>query len=200
MRRLKKQNGENRLPFNNGIGDDLRVTLDTVIKIGDLLSAQKNGNKNSGFIPWENWNLPFKEEGDALSDKAAKNLLNMESVSLLNDAYKTLNTYENKSIVQSIEVAVKEITPNPFWDVKSYRMLMSRIKFWAILINEVGVEDYFHCIMAVREHNGKYQAINHHHQLAALRLLQVETVTVPLIHLTDAQMKRYLLFERHTFT
>ncbi len=196
MSLMIKSNGRKKLPFFDGIGDDIRITFTDAQKIGDMLAAKSNGDKHAGFSPWLNWNLPFTDRLEPVKEIPGDVIPKTETISALNDAYKVLNFSENNIPVEQAKIDVKHIEPNPYWNIRDKRLLMSRIKFWAIVIEKADVDNYPHCIMAVRAHKGKYQAVIHHHQLVALRLLQVKTVAAPLLHLTDDQMKKRLAFER----
>ena len=196
MRLIRKQTGQHHISFVNGIGDDVRIRLDTALRMSELLAEQKEKGNDAGFSPWINWNLPFMRREAAIPPKTSGSLLITETVSFLNNAYQILNSFDNTISIHNIHVKVREIVPNPFWDMESSRMLISRIKFWAIIINEIDITHYPCCIMGIRINGGEYQAINHHHQLAALRLLGVETVLASIIDLSDTQMKRKLNFER----
>ena len=103
-----------------------------------------------------------------------------------------IKLYYNKSkniiTIPYINVKVADIQPNPFWDLDTPSMQMSHIKFWAVLIKQADIRKYPDCVMAVRPFEGKYQTINHHHQLAALRLLQVDEVKAPLMNFTNDEI------------
>ena len=192
MTLLVDRDGRKKLPFAGDIGDDVRITLKTAEMIGDMLAAQENG----GFCPWLDWNLPFTNRFNAGSVKSDRDILHEDTISFLNDAYKILNLAGRETEIHNLNVSVSDIEPNPFWDMEADRLFVSRVKFWAIVIKKADIESRSHCIMAVRPCHGKYQAINHHHQLAALRLLHVETITVPVLELTDDQMEKHLSFEK----
>ncbi len=192
MTLLVDRGGRKKLPFASDIGDDVRITLKTAEKIGDMLAAQENG----GFSPWLDWNLPFANKLNSDSVKPDRDVLQKDTISFLNDAYKVLNLAGREAEIHNITVKVSDIEPNPFWDMEADRLLMSRVKFWAIVIKKADAKSRSHCIMAVRPCHGKYQVINHHHQLAALRLLHVESIIAPVLELTDAQMEKHLSFEK----
>ncbi len=196
MTLLVDRDGQKKLPFASDIGDDVRITLKTAEKIGDMLAAQENGDENEGFCPWIDWTLPFTNRLNSGSVKPDRDVLQKDTISFLNDAYKVLNMAGRETDIHNITVRVSDIEPNPFWDIESDRLFMSRVKFWAIVIKKADAKSRSHCIMAVRPCHGKYQVINHHHQLAALRLLHVETITAPVLELTDSQMEKHLSFER----
>jgi len=76
--------------LHNEIGGALKITLDKAIRIGELLTEQKESLKHGEFTPWVNENLPFTDRTARRYMTLYRNRdrLKMDNVSDLVDAYK----------------------------------------------------------------------------------------------------------------
>ncbi len=175
------------------MSDNFTLTLENACKISELIPENTKGDAAARFSPWLDWDLPFAEVEPENSLEAS---IGIDTIAELNAAYQILNTHKNAAEPRYDRVIVADLEPNPYWNMTSDKLLMSRVKFWAVVINEAGADRFPDCTMTVRLYSGKYQVINHHYQLAALRLLQIKAVTVSIIYLTDLQMERSLRLER----
>ncbi len=181
-----------KIPFST-IEKNLNITLTTSFLLGDLLNTKSKESGQDGFVPWFSWSLPFADSSTHTGEKSCdENLLGSNIIKYINDAYKLLNVIDKNINTKYKKINVKNIEPNPHWNADSDKMHMAGIKFWAIVIKEAGLDNYPDCIMTVRPSNGIYQAVNHHYQLAALRMLNVDEITASVINLTDSQMEKRL--------
>lgn len=78
--------------LHNEISGYLRVTLDKAVRIGELLTEQKNELKHGEFIPWAEDNLPFdiRTAQRYMRVYRKKPELKYDSVSYLTEAYSKL--------------------------------------------------------------------------------------------------------------
>jgi hypothetical protein len=191
--------------------DQLRLSLEKGIRIGQLLVKQKGSLEHGEWLPWTEANLPFDERTARryMTVYHNRNVLKSDNVSGLTEAYKLLAAKVEKPTTQCKTIKISDIEPNPFFGQRSipgtwityWQNLISAAVEWAELTDREPVWD--HCILAVRWRNGKYQLIAEHDHWAALQILSkrgiIKTVTVAIAELTDEQMENALLgYWEHT--
>lgn len=192
-KRLLKSEKRFKASVFNIFESDLHLTLATANKIGQLLSKQDT----SVFAPWRNWMFPFTEK-ETESD-SANGYIHVDTLGLLNDAYKVLNMVRCRSEVNVVPVAVDALTPNPYWNSVSDKLIWSCVKFWAIAIHTSDIAQFPYCTICARIKHNTYQITNHQHQLAALRMLGVCDVFVALVDVEDDRMQQLAELEKACF-
>jgi len=199
MNNMDKRRAEEIVRLHHKVAADLRQSLAKAIRIGALLRKQKDSLKPGDFTPWVKANLPF-------TDKTARRYvtvyekrdnLKADTVFDLREAYKLLKAPEGYTVGDRHKVVkVKDIEPNPFWDMGSVRIPFTWVKSWQQVLSEAGDPlIYPDAILVVRPRGNKYQLVCQHQQLAALRILEIQEAVVFVIELDDEQMKESLRFE-----
>jgi len=78
--------------LHNEVASCLRMSVEKAIRIGELLTAQKDSMQHGEFLPWIKANLPFTDRTarNYMAFYANRNLLKSETVSDLSSAYRLL--------------------------------------------------------------------------------------------------------------
>lgn len=199
MNNMDKSRAEEIVRLHHEVAADLRQSLAKAIRIGALLRKQKDSLKSGQFTPWVEANLPFTD-GTArryMMIYREKDKLKADSIFDLREACELLKAAQGYTIGDRHKVVkVKDIEPNPFWDMASVRIPFTWVKSWQQVLGEAGDPlIYPDSILVVRPQGNKYQLVCQHQQLAALRILQIEEAVVFLIELDNEQMKESLRFE-----
>ena len=199
MNNIDKSRAEEIVRLHHEVAADLRQSLAKAIRIGELLRKQKESLKPGAFTPWVKANLPFTDRIATryMAVYEKRDTLKTDTVFDLREAYKLLKAPEGYTIGDRHQVVkVKDIEPNPFWDMASVRIPFTWVKSWQQVLGEAGDPlIYPDAILVVRPQGNRYQLVCQHQQLAALRILQIEEAVVFVIELDDEQMKESLRFE-----
>ena len=180
------------ISLHQEITSHLKTSLQMAIRVGQLLTEQKESLGHGHFTPWIKEHLPFKERTarNYMRLYRERDRLKTATVTDLGAAYKLLSPPRKVIDEDETLIPLSDIEPNPFWDMGSDKMLSSQIDYWRKIISSApDAYSYPDSILTVRQHNGKYQLANQHHQLAALRILsKFKSVPVSVVDLTDNQM------------
>jgi hypothetical protein len=99
-----------------------RVTLEKAIRIGELLTQQKQALPHGEFTPWLRANVPFTERTatNYMRVFEKREELKSENVSVLRQAYKLLQASS-----ESASVALRQALNEQDWPVAEFNLLLS---------------------------------------------------------------------------
>ncbi len=96
-----------------------------------------------------------------------------------------------------MKIAVKDIEPNPYRNLKKYPLSRSKIEGLMVSFKEAG----YHGGLLARKHptkSGKYQIAFGHHRLQALKDMKIEYASDTAVHeLSDDMMHKKMFVENH---
>lgn len=142
MNNLVKSRIKEITDLHNEIGGYIKVTLDKAIRIGELLSQQKEELKHGEFTSWIEDNLPF-------TDRTARNYMNIfrnrerlktETVSDLTTAYKLLEEPKPKKEKQTFENVTESYKDQIIDMNKNIKEMVCKMP-----ISKAFAGDYFPC-------------------------------------------------------
>lgn len=182
------------------LAKSLKTSLEKALRIGELLTQQKDDMKHGEFMPWVKKNLPF------ITDRTARRWMNlhknrdrlkMDSVSDLTTAYKLLESpKEHGDTYGRTIVQISDVEQNPFFDLS--KIPPPAIEHWANCLRDERFTEIFdngvpYWVFGVRKHKDKYQLLCDHDRWAAMKLVGTKEAAVFICHnVTDEQMKWYL--------
>jgi len=177
------------------ISDLLKMSLQKAMRIGELLTEQKASLKHGEFMPWLKQHLPFISDRTArrwMSLYNHRDRLKMDNVSDLTQAYKLLKA--PKAIRGHVSVDIKDVEPNPFFDM-SY-IVPESVNHWINAIKHIGL----YWITAVRRHGDNHQNLTDHNRFVAIKLLGINDVPAVVVpEMNDRKMKSVLEWDMREF-
>lgn len=164
----------------------VKTTVETAIRIGELLTEQKEAMPHGEFTPWIRESMPF-------TDRTARNYMKLyqnrdrlktETVSDLTGAYRLLSDSETEDGLD-----ISRIDPNPYLEQSPLAALA--IPHWTNVIKDMGA----YWTLAVRRNRNRFQLIADHDRWAAMKLCDCKQVNVSIVDLSDKQMQAAAEFE-----
>jgi hypothetical protein len=173
--------------LHNEICALLKTSLDKGIRIGQLLSEQKEGFNHGEWLPWIRANLPFtpRTAQSYMRLYSERDRLKSENVSHLADAYRMLES--PKPTGRYVTIDSRDIELNPFFEM-SY-LVPESVKWWVNAIQYIGL----YWTTAVRLNCDKYQNISDHNRFVAIKTIGARDVPVVIVPgMDDKKMKSVL--------
>ena len=126
MNEIERSRAAEICQLHEELGGCLRLSVEKAIRIGELLSAQKEELGHGAFIPWVEASLPFDLRSAQRYMKVFRNRLELksDSVSYLTEAYARLNSkQEREDKIAEAREHLEPLAPASLVGEKKYRVV-----------------------------------------------------------------------------